>query len=41
MAAGVLRPFPQEGLEGCYAAANQIYAELSNKTRTSTNCIRA
>jgi len=29
VAGALLRPFPQEVLEGCYAAANQLYAELS------------
>jgi TRAP-type mannitol/chloroaromatic compound transport system substrate-binding protein len=29
VAGAILRPFPQEVLEGCYAAANQVYAELS------------
>lgn len=34
MAAGaILRPFPQEVLEGCYNAANEIYADLSKSNK--------
>jgi TRAP-type mannitol/chloroaromatic compound transport system substrate-binding protein len=29
VAGAILRPFPQEVLEGCYSAANEIYADLS------------
>jgi TRAP-type mannitol/chloroaromatic compound transport system substrate-binding protein len=29
VAGAILKPFPQEVLEGCYSAANEIYAELS------------
>jgi TRAP-type mannitol/chloroaromatic compound transport system substrate-binding protein len=46
VAGAQLRPFPQEVLEGCYAAANEIYAELSktnphfNKLYTSLTAFR-
>jgi TRAP-type mannitol/chloroaromatic compound transport system substrate-binding protein len=29
MSGAILRPFPQEVLESCYNAANEIYADLS------------
>ena len=29
VAGAILRPFPQEVLEACYSAANEIYADLS------------
>jgi TRAP-type mannitol/chloroaromatic compound transport system substrate-binding protein len=29
VAGAILRPFPQEVLESCYAAATEIYADLS------------
>ena len=29
VAGAILKPFPQEVLEGCYTAANEIYADLS------------
>ena len=29
MAGAILKPFPQEVLEACYNAANEIYADLS------------
>src|ERR1700694_5828408 len=29
VAGAILKPFPQDVLEGCYSAANEIYAELS------------
>jgi TRAP-type mannitol/chloroaromatic compound transport system substrate-binding protein len=28
VAGALLRPFPQEVLEGCYVAANELYADL-------------
>ena len=43
----ILRPFPQEVLEACYGAANDIYADLSktnpyfNKMYTSLSAFRA
>ena len=33
VAGAILRPFPQEVLEGCYNAANEIYAELSKSNK--------
>ncbi len=42
LAAGaILKPFPQEVLEACYNAANEIYADLSRPIRTSPRCTRA
>ena len=32
-AGAMLRPFPQEVLEGCYSAANEIYADLSKSNK--------
>ena len=29
VAGAILKPFPQEVLEGCYGAADEIYADLS------------
>jgi TRAP-type mannitol/chloroaromatic compound transport system substrate-binding protein len=29
VAGAILKPFPQEVLEACYNAANEIYADLS------------
>jgi TRAP-type mannitol/chloroaromatic compound transport system substrate-binding protein len=36
VAGAILKPFPQEVLEACYAAANEIYADLS-KTNAHFN----
>jgi TRAP-type mannitol/chloroaromatic compound transport system substrate-binding protein len=47
VAGAILRPFPQEVLEACYSAANEIYAGLSkdnphfNKMYTSLAAFRA
>src|SRR6201989_1064801 len=47
VAGGILKPFPQEVLEACYNAANEIYADLSKsnphfaKMYTSLTAFRA
>ena len=42
VAAGTqLRPFPQDVMEACLKAANELYAEISARTPTSRRCIDA
>ena len=41
VAGAILRPFPQEVLEACYNAANEIYADLSKTNPHFARCIRA
>jgi TRAP-type mannitol/chloroaromatic compound transport system substrate-binding protein len=46
VAGAILKPFPQEVLEACYSAANEIYADLSktnphfNKMYSSLSAFR-
>ena len=37
----ILKPFPQEVLETCYKAANEIYADLSKTNAISARCTPA
>jgi TRAP-type mannitol/chloroaromatic compound transport system substrate-binding protein len=41
VAGAILKPFPQEVLEACYNAANEIYADLSKTNPHFARCMRA